>query len=128
VGAETSPSYDSNHINEALNDLAFVQAVKAAKEKQQLQQLNGIVETKESVAKEKKALPKYALDPKLPKVRTMCIPIGHPRRLVSFILPLLVVVDRLSLHFVLVGGGINIAPLFSYDATMIRQWNITVDC
>ncbi len=102
--------------------------MKAAKEKQQLQQLNGIVETKESVAKEKKALPKYALDPKLPKVRTMCIPIGHPRRLVSFILPLLVVVDRLSLHFVLVGGGINIAPLFSYDATMIRQWNITVDC
>jgi hypothetical protein len=102
--------------------------VKAAEEKQQLQQLDGIVETKESVAKEKKALPKYALDPKLPKVRTMCIPVGHPRRSLLFILPSLVAVDWSSLHFVLVGGGINIAPLFLYDATMIHQWNITVDC
>jgi hypothetical protein len=72
------PSYDSNHIDEALADPAFVQAMKAAKEKQQLQQLDGIVETKESVAKERKGLPKYALDPKLPKVRTVCIPVGHP--------------------------------------------------
>jgi hypothetical protein len=102
--------------------------VKAAEEKQQLQQLNGIVETKESVAKEKKALPKYALDPKLTKVRTVCIPIGHPRRSLSFIFPLLAAVDRSSLHFVLVGSGINIAPLFSYDATMIHQWNVTIDC
>ncbi len=63
-----------------LSLMAFVQAVKAAKEKQQLQQLDGIVETKESVAKAKKAQPKYALDPKLPKVRTLCIPVRRRRR------------------------------------------------
>ncbi len=75
AGAETIPSFDSTHINEALADPAFVQAVKAAEEKQQLQQLDGIVEMKESVAKAMKAQPKYALDPKLPKVRTVCIPV-----------------------------------------------------
>jgi hypothetical protein len=54
--------------------------VKAAEEKQQLQQLDGIVEMKESVAKAKKVQPKYALDPKLPKVRTLCIPVRRRRR------------------------------------------------
>jgi hypothetical protein len=48
--------------------------VKAAEQKQQLQQLAGIIETKEeSVAKAKKAQPKYALDPKLPKVRVCAV-------------------------------------------------------
>ncbi len=80
AGAETIPSFDSSHINEALADPAFVQAVKAAKEKQQLQQLDGIVETKKSDTKASKAQPKYGLDPKLPKVHTLCIPIRHRRR------------------------------------------------
>ncbi len=88
AGAEMIPSFDSSHIDEALADPAFVQAMKAAKEKQQLQQLDGIVETKESVAKAKKVQPKYALDPKLPKVRTLCIPVRRCRRrlfLLSFV-------------------------------------------
>ncbi len=49
-----SPSFDNNHIEEALSDPAFVEAVKAAEETHQ---------------RKKKVLPKYALDPNLPKVR-----------------------------------------------------------
>jgi hypothetical protein len=97
--------------------------VKAAEEKQQLQQLDGIVEMKESVAKAKKAQPKYALDPKLPKVCTLCIPVRRCCCPLS-LFPLLAAVDRSSLHFVLVGGGIIIVPLLSFDATMPRQWNV----
>jgi hypothetical protein len=98
--------------------------VKAAEEKQQLQQLDGIMETKVSVAKAKKAQPKYALDPKLPKVRTLCIPVRRRRSSSSLILSILAAVDWSSLHFVLAGGGIIFASLFSYDATMPRQWNV----
>ena len=49
-----SPSFDNNHIEEALSDPAFVEAVKSAEDTHQ---------------RKKKALPKYALDPNLPKVR-----------------------------------------------------------
>jgi hypothetical protein len=49
-----SPSFDNNHIKEALSDPAFVEAVKSAEDTQQ---------------RKKKALPKYALNPNLPKVR-----------------------------------------------------------
>jgi hypothetical protein len=49
-----SPSFDNNHIEEALSDPVFVEAVKSAEETYQ---------------RKKKALPKYALDPNLPKVR-----------------------------------------------------------
>jgi hypothetical protein len=46
-----SPSLDNNHIKEALADPVFVEAVKAAEETQ----------------RKKKVLPKYVLDPNLPK-------------------------------------------------------------
>ena len=49
-----SPSFNNNHIKEALSDPAFVEAVKSAEDTHQ---------------RKKKALPKYALDPNLPKVR-----------------------------------------------------------